>query len=210
MTKYNPHRYVPKVTFSIEEIEIENILAWNMEKFLGLKFLQRQVKTPAGIIDMIAKDEDNDGIYYIIELKKDILDASAFCQVHRYASYLNSNCTKDGKRLFIPLLIGKNINDEILKCLHIYSKNSHNYMDIGRTFYALYDIDAINGMSFSFQRTDQKKYEDEHLSSIHGFIEKMCGWDADRDYAEYLLRELKEQLEGDITTEQKPNLTIVK
>ena len=105
------------------ERELEDLVEARCIEYLGLNFIKRQHRTPAGIIDVIARNVKNRHVYYIIELKRGCLDASAYAQVMTYAKWMNSEESKDGKRIFIPMLIG----DTLHNCL------SHlcNYYELG-------------------------------------------------------------------------------
>jgi RecB family endonuclease NucS len=50
------------------EKDIEDVLCEHMPELLGLRFVGRQIQTPAGIVDILARAPS--GHFYIIELKK--------------------------------------------------------------------------------------------------------------------------------------------
>ena len=148
------------------EKAIEDILAANMKDYLDLRFVGRQINTPAGIVDILARCPTN-GIYYVIELKKDILDVSAYAQVMRYVQYFNHNKNKNGKRLFLPLLIGQNLHDSILRNVFYFRKHQTNCPSM--VGYRLFNFDISSGLSFTYSRTDQDHYEEAHYWNSQSF-----------------------------------------
>ncbi|MCF0075456.1 hypothetical protein LZD49_33565 [Dyadobacter sp. CY261] len=154
----------PTLTINCEEREIEQALIWDCRHFLGLKFLKNQVRTPIGIIDVVAAHPYKKGVYYVIELKRDLLDESAFVQCMRYTNYLNTNHNKDGKRLFIPFLIGKNISPKLFGAVKHYDiDDQHDYDIAGYCLYTLFAFDLRKGLDFSYFNNDQFEYYCEHL-----------------------------------------------
>lgn len=153
------------IKIQAEEKDIEDILQDYCKEMLGLRFIARQIKTPAGIIDIIARCPETKA-YYIIELKKDKLDAYAFCQVMRYAYYLNNDegINKQGKRFFVPLLIGARISDELIKCVNLYEHGDVSYDRIYRPEYTLFNLDPFKGIRFDYHDSRQKKYQDDNNS----------------------------------------------
>ncbi len=176
------------VKLKISESDLEDSISKNCEKLLGLKFIARQIKTPAGIIDILAYDKSSKA-YCVIELKNCCLDQKALPQVLRYSNYLNSEKSKGGKRMFISLLIGDDLGDNLIKSVFhfdgVLSESSY-----GKVYYTLYDLDVLNGINFSYFDKRQKEYEITHLNG-EVLIDKLIN-DCDEvvsemSYLEYLL-----------------------
>src|SRR5580698_6293371 len=101
------------------EKDIEDILEQHCERMLGIKFLARQFRTTVGVVDIIAKHPYIPGVYYVVEIKRDILDPVAYIQALRYAKWLNSERSKIGKRKFIPVIIGEQLQSTLnFLCQH--------------------------------------------------------------------------------------------
>ena len=148
------------IEINASDATIEQILKDNCKKFLGLRFVDNQIQTPAGIIDILARHPET-GTYFVIELKKDTLDTHALAQVLKYTKIMNANKTGGGKRLFVPLLIGRNLPEELNKCvLHYEPDDGHSAHDI---YYTLYGFDPVRGMSFNYWSIAQEEYASEHL-----------------------------------------------
>lgn len=149
---------IPSIRFDISEKDVEDVLFYGMKQFLNMTPIVRQFNTPVGIIDVIAKASEN--VYFIIELKKDTLNASAVCQVLRYCRYMNGEHSKDGKRIFLPLIIGKNLHEELFDLVeYCEAPECRGLQDYGKIFYTLYDIDPMSG--FSFICGDMEQFENE-------------------------------------------------
>ena len=157
------------ITIQADEKDIEDILSARMKRHLGLKFLQRQVRTPAGIIDMLARGEEKN-VYYVIELKKGEINPYTLVQALRYTMYLNSNLSKDGKRIFIPVLIGDSLNKEMERSV-VYLPDGGGDLEgcLYSAYYRIFDFDPDRGISFTFMNTAQERYEEEHLSTRYGY-----------------------------------------
>lgn len=148
---------------SFSERDIEKYLSKNIKKELGLKLVATQVRTPAGILDILAVDPCTK-IYYVIELKKDIIDCSSFAQVHKYTTYFNNSKSKLGKRVFVPMLIGNSLHNNISKAVKLACIDG---MDLGNTVYRLYEITMEKGISFDYHNVRQYDYECENLEDIN-------------------------------------------
>tara|TARA_R110000851_G_scaffold311291_1_gene471412 strand:+ start:574 stop:1140 length:567 start_codon:yes stop_codon:yes gene_type:complete len=163
-------QHTPQVTFSVSEKEVEHCLEYDCKRFLDLKFIGRQINTPAGIVDVLAQSLEDRNIYYVIEIKKGTLDAKALCQALRYSNYFNDNKNKDGQRIFIPLLIGAALSEDLTKVVYHYSRE---YSQIGRVEYTLFSLSALDGIRFDFTSIAQEKYEKEHLNNTLTRADKM-------------------------------------
>lgn len=150
----------PQLRIEATEKDIEDCIAYDCNGFLGLDFIARQINTPAGIIDVLAKSREQENVYFVIEIKKDCLNAKSLCQVLRYTAYMNNQKSKDGKRLFIPLLIGQNLTDELIKCVHFYD----GCVDPMNIYYRIFSACPYKGLSFLYYNNIQREYEREYLS----------------------------------------------
>ncbi len=138
------------------ENDIETYLCENMDKHLGLRFVGRQINTQAGIIDVLAKSKDVKELYYVIELKRGVIDAHAYVQVMRYTHFLNSEKSKDFQRVFMPMLIGNSLCPNLEKAVSYYSC-CDLYKQI--VSYRLFGFDMDEGISFAYQNSNQSEYE---------------------------------------------------
>lgn len=141
------------------EKDIEDLLEIDCEHYLGLKFIARQLRTPVGIIDVIARCPNrNRKLYYVIEIKNGPINSAAYVQAVRYANWLNSELSKDGKRLFVPLLIGSTLSEEISTICEYFS-HDHNWYEIYRkVFYRVFNFSAKEGVTFTWINNVSSKY----------------------------------------------------
>lgn len=151
------------------EKDIEDILESDSQLFLGLKFVARQVSTPSGVIDVIAYDKINK-VYYVVEIKNNCLDSNSFVQVHKYASYMNDRKSKGGGRVFLPLLIGRDLAVNMEKSVIHYDRNNQDRTSLSKTFYTLFSFDPIGGINFSYFNKNQYEYQTEHLETYSEHI----------------------------------------
>jgi hypothetical protein len=149
--------YLPQVSFDVSEKDLETFLYYRSQEFLGLKAIARQFRTDVGIIDLILKSVYEPNIYFVTELKKDNLDSRAYCQVVRYSTYLNSKMNKENNRVFIPLLVGRNLSDELQQI--VYGLDTENIINPHIVRYALFGFDILNGLSFNYRNTKQIYFE---------------------------------------------------
>lgn len=187
----------PILTFNCEEKEIEKALIWDCKHFLGLKFIKNQVRTPVGIIDVLAVNPQNKRVFYVIEIKRDTLNSCAYTQCMRYVHYLNRNHNKGGKRLFLPLLIGKNLSQELHGISkHFDADENHDYNDIGYCLYTLFEFNVKDGLSFKYRNMAQETYHDTYLSNYQGtYFDKLSEVWEDKNYEYYLqVKDLKYQI----------------
>jgi len=170
--------------FDFAEKDVENALISNMDGYLGLRFIRSQWNTPAGVIEIIAKSEKVDGRYFVIEVKKGKIDSHAFCQVHRYATYLNHAYSKEGKRHFIPMLIGDELADELEKCVKYYDVE-HPYAEYGCTYYRIFNLDIHKGLQTNLANKAQIEYE-RHVLGAWSYVTDL----------QFKIYQLEEQLEN--------------
>lgn len=146
-----------QININLSEKELEDFLCSdnNLEKYLSLKFIARQVSIPPiGIIDILAYHKESK-CWVIIELKKDSLDTSAFCQLSSYLNYYRKtksfidvkNFHKERK--FCGLLIGSSLDINLIKCVD-YSDFSCHVIT-----YRLFRFTLENGIKFSYCNPEQ-------------------------------------------------------
>ena len=151
-----------QININLSEKELEDFLCSNnnLEKYLNLKFIARQVSIPpVGIVDILAYHKESK-CWVIIELKKDSLDASAFCQLSSYLNYYKK--TKSfinykyfqRERQFCGLLIGNDLDSNLIKCVDYYSGVNCNIIN-----YRLFSATLENGIQFDWYNNEQQDIE---------------------------------------------------
>lgn len=170
-----------QITFSERELEDFLCTDKNLEKYLGLKFVARQVNiTPIGIVDILAYHKETK-IWVIIELKKGGLDPNSFCQIHSYLNFYKQTKSlievKDFRRerKFSGLLVGDSLDNNLHKCVRFYSKEGE-WIDEGQINYCLFGLSFANGIGFTYynksQSIIQEKLQDICADNDHKRWEK--------------------------------------
>lgn len=128
---------------------------------------------------MLAYDHENK-IWYVIELKKGCIDSHCLAQALRYSNYMNARYSKDGKRAFLPLMIGDNLSTDLMMSVFLYRKNWQDKGDFGKIFYTIFHYSLSTGMRFDYHATPQFEYEQNHLSDFPNFQSYVYeeAWDA--------------------------------
>ena len=154
-----------QIIFSEKELEDFLCEGKNLQKYLGLIFVARQVKIDrVGIIDILAFHRDSKS-WVIIELKKAKLDCCALAQGLSYLNYYKTVSNyKDyidasRKRKFKLLLIGDSLDNNLRKILNNFGGSFSDDWDI---YYSLFGIDFSSGISFNFIDKDNE-YLMDHL-----------------------------------------------
>ena len=168
------------ITFTFSERDIEDILSKECSKFLGVKFLARQLSIPVGIIDLLVASKINAGIYYVVEIKKGLLDPSAYVQVLRYSKWLNSEYSKEGKRRFIPVLVGEHLSPSLDTLVDFFEDDYWSIRRLHQPLYRLFKIDPVRGISFDYSSTSQQSVKPGELEYCH--ISAKC---EEADYLAY-------------------------
>jgi len=183
------------IKIEANEKDIEDILCRHMDEFLGLRYVGRQINTPAGVVDILAKSPEK-RVFYIIELKRGEINASAYAQVMRYCHYFNYNKTRCGRRIFAPLLIGDHLAGEMQKNVKIYEQNGEGYSpSCPVPEYTLFQFNPLSGISFSYQSPTQVAYADEHFYKQENYIQALhegLAYNEHRRKAE--IKSIKDQL----------------
>lgn len=167
------------IQLSYLEKDVEDIIQSHTSKFLGLNFIARQFNTPVGVIDVIAKSHRCPRLYWVIEIKRDKLDASAYCQALRYSNWLNSEMSKDGSRFFRPLIIGSSLSDDLASLCKYFDGEDQDWWDYGNqktVMYRLFNFDPISGVSFNWSSPTQRDYEEifvEGYNHTNAAIERL-------------------------------------
>lgn len=158
------------IQLSYLEKDIEDLLEQNCRDYLGLTFLTRQFKTPAGVVDVIAKHPQIKNTYYVVEIKKGAIDVDAYIQAVRYATWLNSERAKAGRRIFIPVLIGDTLRDDLVKvCEYLESDEHSGYGAVGKVFYRLFNFSPLYGVAFHwFSKAERAYRQSLHHYFSHG------------------------------------------
>lgn len=164
------------ITISCTEKDIEDFLSINnnLKKYLGLRFLKRQVQTPVGIIDIIAYNNITKR-FVIIELKKENLDYKAYFQLQRYRHYIertertrfyDGNDLRDCKglnnrpqRVFDYLLIGSSLSPDLYYNVEHWEPDS-DLSHPNSAWYTIFKYD-LSGINFRYLNTEQNKIETE-------------------------------------------------
>ena len=150
-----------QIIFSERELEDFLCKEKNLEKYLGLKFIARQVRIePMGIIDILAYSREAKR-WVIIELKKGGLDPNSFCQISSYINFYKQTKSiieaKDfyRERKFCGLLIGDNIDPNLHKCVGFYSKDNY-WIEESQINYCLFNLSFTTGIEFTHYNKSQK------------------------------------------------------
>lgn len=140
------------ITISCDERDIEDFLCTdnNLEEYLDLKYVDNQVKIDRFFIDILAYSK-YEKCFYIIELKKDELNARAFAQALKYIRLMNIRYKN--KHKFKMLLIGHDLNDELFYNVELYNAEyrTKNYPYL----YTLFHYNFQDGISFSYMNKAQ-------------------------------------------------------
>lgn len=175
------------IEINCKESDIEDILCEHADKMLGVKFLKRQYRTPVGVIDILAKSNVIKDCFYVIEIKNTTLNPDAYTQVLRYSNWMNKEESKDGRRYFIPVLVGRFLNENLCHLCEYFSDDDyygrHNIRDV---FYRCYDFNPISGVSFEYYSIAQKNCGSMYSSLYDHF----CSIEEDLDYAKYQISKL--------------------
>lgn len=159
-----------QININLSEKELEDFLCSNnnLDEYLGLKFIARQVSIPpVGIIDILAYHKECK-CWVIIELKKDLLDTSAFCQLSSYLNYYRT--TKSyikfknfrRERKFCGLLIGRNLDSNLIKCVNYYAGVNCEIIN-----YRLFSATLENGINFTYYNEEQENIENSLMDIFY-------------------------------------------
>lgn len=168
--------HIMQIQFSEKELEDFLCQDNNLKKYLGLRFVARQVKIePIGIIDILAFDWDSKS-WVIIELKKDLLDSFALMQglsylnyykyISNYKDYFTTFNCNHNFRQFKLLLIGQNLDSNLFKNTRHFQGNFDENWDI---YYKLFGLQFDSGINFDFYSQDQDDIE----GSLGVYLDKL-------------------------------------
>ena len=148
------------ITINFEEKDIEDFLCDNdnLESYLGLKFIKRQVKIDKFYIDILAYSKP-EKCFYIIELKKDDLNSKAFVQALKYLRLMNRRYKY--KHKFKMLLVGHDLSEELyynVEKYDIFGNSDYPFL------YTLYHYTFNSGISFEYYDKYQFEIENKILN----------------------------------------------
>jgi hypothetical protein len=139
------------------EQDIEDILVRHCDRMLGIEFMARQFRTAVGVVDILAKHPYIPNVYYVVEIKRGILDPATYVQALRYANWLNSERSKFGRRFFIPIIVGEHLHASLNSLCQFFDQESHyctsNIRDVT---YRLFHFDPLEGVSFAWHSREQE------------------------------------------------------
>lgn len=181
------------------EKDVEDLLAAHTGRYLGAEMVKRQFRTPVGIVDLILSVDVSSRIYLVTEIKKGMLDACAFAQVWRYTKWLNSEFSREGKRIFVPFLIGDSLHTDLHPIVEYYEEGLFWEFRpglLGRTFYRLFNFDPFTGVGFGFHNKAQAAYRNNltydycHGDKFHYVLDELQSekWALERDLQEAQLK----------------------
>lgn len=138
------------------ERDIEDYLCQTgrLEKHFGLTFIDRQIRIENfGILDILAYNKFTK-CFVLIELKRDVLDATAYFQLERYGKAFSAKY----HRKFQKLLVGKSLDALITHGVEYFDAGDH-YRET--TQYRLFNADLDKGVCFNYQSTHQENEADK-------------------------------------------------
>jgi hypothetical protein len=150
----------------VSEKDIENFLSRskNLKKYLGLEFIDRQVFIGSfpniGILDILAIHKESDTLY-LIEIVKGAIGSIDLIQSLSYLNYAklinNKNIKYKNTKI---LLLGRELNKQIIKCVRKFSPEDSTYPIEYILFSGHY-----NKLSFFFDNIQSGIYQ-EKLSGV--------------------------------------------
>ena len=155
------------ISIDFDEKDIEDYLCTdgNLFKHLDLKLIARQVKIFDFYIDILAYSK-LEKCFYIIELKKNDLNAKAYAQVKKYKRLLEIKYFK--KHNFKTLLIGQNLAEELFFLVENYQRSKDEYLENINDYYALFNYDFESGISFAWFNKQQRITSDYLKGYVYG------------------------------------------
>lgn len=196
-----------KISIDLSEKELENALLKAIPKKFPVKIIKNQYEISGGIIDILAKSTEYKDTYFIFELKLGDITPDSVCQVLRYSQYMNSEKSKDGKRHFYPVLIGKNIdyqssNGHLYKLLKIFEGEKD---DIFYVQYSLYNL-GLNGLELNWIDTKNEEFIEENYNIYNCHIEnkqmEIDGLDYNYYKAENYIKNITEAIKSTLDEEK--------
>lgn len=171
------------------EKNIEDYLINNIEEhFPELKFIAQQFNVDSNYIDLILKDKVYKNDYYIVELKRGTINSDAIVQVLTYKRLMEINYSKEGKRRFIPVVIGEGLadNPHLYKLLQYFEPDGQ--LGYEKIFYRCHSL-TLDGLVFNFANSNEidfRENNEPYLTKIDAELEE-------KDYLELSLWELKNE-----------------
>ncbi|WP_420415267.1 hypothetical protein [Roseibium sp.] len=144
----------------ISEAQLEEFFIRSCAERLSLGYLASQVRLSSGIADVICRQSK--GVYYVVELKAEPLQAKHLAQVMGYVCELRA---RHYDKVIKPLLIGPSVaDDHLLGCLRWFDEfpdATHWATNEASAVseYRLYDFDALSGLNFFSSGIKQRNLE---------------------------------------------------
>lgn len=163
-----------QLTFEYSEEDLQNYLCNNIQKhYPEFKFLKKEFNIPGGRIDILCKHKELEKTYIVIELKIGDITCEDVCQVLRYTQYLNSEMSKNSKRTFYPLLIGKSLSgsSHLTKLVNFYYGCFKNCFYCNYNLFS-FDIESM-GFDFTYYSKQNKEYIDENFRNCRSKIDEV-------------------------------------
>lgn len=153
------------ITINFKEKDIEDFLCKdkNLENYLDLKFVARQVEIFGFYIDILAYSI-REQCFYIIELKKDLLDDKAFVQATKYRNLMDAKYKF--KHKFKTLLIGQNLSEDLFYVIDLYDSSRPTLQN--NDFYTLFNYTFDNGIGFNWHTTKEKEAKISLFKKLKG------------------------------------------
>lgn len=160
-----------KISVNISEKELEESLLKKIPEYYPVKIIKNQYETNSGIIDILAKSTEEENVYFIFEIKVKELTTDSVCQVLKYTQYMNSEKSKNGKRRFYPVLVGRNLehktsNDNLFRLVKKFNGFSDNIFYVQ---YFLYEI-GLKGIELDWFDKKNKKFIEENYKQLNSHI----------------------------------------
>jgi len=159
---------MPDILFKEKELEDFLCSNNNLQKHLGLRLLARQFRTPVGVVDIIAYN-NNTKRFVLIELKKDILNSEAYFQLERYRRYFVKKAQADFEekeissmsaecRTFDCLLIGNTLAENLSYVTEYWEADS-DLSEFNRVWYRCFNYSLEKAISFEYYSPMQREVE---------------------------------------------------
>jgi len=185
------------IQLTYQEKDVEDLLEKHCPKYIGCRFSKRQVRTPVGVIDVVAQSLANREIYYVIEIKNAPLDAAAYVQVLRYSHWLNSERARGGRRVFIPVLIGSTLREELAALCEYFDPMRSSWPELyGKVFYRVFNFDPLIGVRFDWVNSSQRQHSDSLINRYHHAADLTRALEIDKLRLEIEIERLRSEFPG--------------
>lgn len=160
---------MPDISFTEKELEDFLCSNNNLRRHLGLRLITRQYRTPVGVVDLIAYN-NNTKRFVVVELKKGALDSNAYLQLERYRHYFTKKAYSDYEkknppltalscpREFDCLLIGNTLAENLNYVVN-YWDDGCSLSDYSRVWYRCFDYSLERAICFDYYSPEQREVE---------------------------------------------------